>query len=242
MEAIPVAPKQTIPVAPKKARPAMTTKPKVATKATMPVAPAKPAASRTPRAQPAKPAKVAAKMATRSPAKKASTRPRTTTTSTKPAAAKRPLATPRSLPAAMKMKARSAHQSLFFAKAQQRARRILKDPDALIGLAQKAERKAARLSSGMLSQLKTCVRLIRAYAKGDYKQVSWESMVVLVGAVLYVASPIDLIPDAIPVAGILDDATVLSFALRMVHEEVQEFLAWEKATGRTPPKASSKKS
>jgi uncharacterized membrane protein YkvA (DUF1232 family) len=140
----------------------------------------------------------------------------------------------------MKMKARSAHQSLFFAKAQQHARRILKDPDALMRLAQKAERKAARLSSGMLSQLKTSVRLMRAYAKGDYKQVSWESMVVLVGAVLYVASPIDLIPDAIPVAGILDDATVLSFALRMVNEEVQEFLAWEKATGRTP-KASSKK-
>ena len=130
---------------------------------------------------------------------------------------------------------------MFFAKAQQHARRILKDPDALLRLAQKAERKAARLSSGMLNQLKTSVRLMRAYAKGDYKQVSWESMVVLVGAVLYVASPIDLIPDAIPVAGILDDATVLSFTLRMVHEEVQEFLAWEKATGRTPPKASSKK-
>ena len=139
------------------------------------------------------------------------------------------------------MKARTAHQSMFFAKAQQHARRILKDPDALLRLAQKAERKASRLSSGMLNQLKTSVRLMRAYAKGDYKQVSWESMVVLVGAVLYVASPIDLIPDAIPVAGILDDATVLSFALRMVHEEVQEFLAWEKATGRTPPKASGQR-
>ena len=110
------------------------------------------------------------------------------------------------------------------------------------GWRRSAERKASRLSSGMLNQLKTSVRRMRAYAKGDYKQVSWESMVVLVGAVLYVASPIDLIPDAIPVAGILDDATVLSFGVsRMVHEEVQEFLAWEKATGRTPPKASSKK-
>lgn len=235
-----MATQQKTPVAAKKTRPATTTQPKAATKATMRVAPAKPAASRTPKAQPAKPAKMATKVATRSPAKKTSTRPRTITTSTKPAAAKAPLSTPRSLTAAIKMKARTAHQSMFFAKAQQHARRILKDPDALLRLAQKAERKAARLSSGMFSQLKTCVRLIRAYAKGDYKQVSWESMVVLVGAVLYVASPIDLIPDAIPVAGILDDATVLSFALRMVNEEVQEFLAWEKATGRTP-KASSKK-
>lgn len=107
-------------------------------------------------------------------------------------------------------------------------------------LAQKAERKALRLGSRPVTQLKASARLIRAYAKGDYKKVSWESMVVIVGAVLYVASPIDLIPDAIPVAGLLDDATVLSFALRMVHEEVEEFLAWEKATGRMP-KASSRK-
>lgn len=39
---------------------------------------------------------------------------------------------------------------------------------------------------------------------------------VLAGAVAYLACPIDLVPDFIPVAGQLDDAAVLALALRGV--------------------------
>jgi len=39
---------------------------------------------------------------------------------------------------------------------------------------------------------------------------------VLVGLVAYLASPVDLVPDLIPVAGQLDDAIVLALALRFV--------------------------
>jgi uncharacterized membrane protein YkvA (DUF1232 family) len=98
---------------------------------------------------------------------------------------------------------------------------------------QKANRKSRKFSSGplgdMLDELKALLRLIRAYAKGDYRDVSKESMVVIVAAVLYVVSPIDLIPDALPVAGLFDDAAVLGFALNMVREEVNDFQAWEAA-------------
>jgi uncharacterized membrane protein YkvA (DUF1232 family) len=38
----------------------------------------------------------------------------------------------------------------------------------------------------------------------------------LAGVVVYLASPIDLVPDFIPVAGQLDDAIVVAFALRTV--------------------------
>ncbi len=132
----------------------------------------------------------------------------------------------------------NTHRSPFFAKAQQRARRLLNQPQDLIRLAQKAEDKARSLESGPLSgllgELKALLRLIRAYATGDYRKVSLRSMVVVVGAVLYVVSPIDFVPDFIPVSGLLDDASVLGFALRRVHGEVEEFLEWERETGRAP--------
>jgi uncharacterized membrane protein YkvA (DUF1232 family) len=121
---------------------------------------------------------------------------------------------------------------------QRRARRLLQDPDALSRLARKAEDKAAGLTSGplagVLDELKALARLMRAYARGDYRKVSWESMVVVVGAVLYVVSPIDLIPDMLGGAGLLDDASVLAFAYRKVHKEVEAFLEWERASGAGP--------
>ena len=57
-----------------------------------------------------------------------------------------------------------------------------------------------------------CVVLVRRLL-GD-PRVPVESKVLLGLLVIYLASPIDLIPDVIPVAGQLDDALLLALALR----------------------------
>ena len=119
----------------------------------------------------------------------------------------------------------------FFARAQQRARRLLQHPDELLDLAKQAEGKARHLESGALAELKALLRLIRAYARGDYRNVPWQSMVIVVGAVVYLVSPLDFLPDFIPVSGFLDDATVLGLALRKVQKEIDAFRAWEEEAG-----------
>jgi uncharacterized membrane protein YkvA (DUF1232 family) len=47
-------------------------------------------------------------------------------------------------------------------------------------------------------------------------RVPLRAKIVLGATALYLASPIDLIPDFIPIAGSLDDAIVAAFALRFV--------------------------
>jgi uncharacterized membrane protein YkvA (DUF1232 family) len=47
-------------------------------------------------------------------------------------------------------------------------------------------------------------------------RVPLRAKVVLGATALYLASPIDLVPDFIPIAGSLDDAIVAAFALRFV--------------------------
>lgn len=47
-------------------------------------------------------------------------------------------------------------------------------------------------------------------------RVPWRVKLVLAVVALYLASPIDLVPDFIPIAGSLDDAIVAAFALRFV--------------------------
>lgn len=58
------------------------------------------------------------------------------------------------------------------------------------------------------------VRLFRALMRDP--RVPRRSKVLLAGAALWLASPIDLIPEFIPVLGPLDDAVVAALALRHV--------------------------
>src|SRR5205807_1931573 len=61
--------------------------------------------------------------------------------------------------------------------------------------------------------LQAMLRLIRAYFRGEYRNVSQEALVFIVAAVSYLVDPFDLIPDEIPFLGFLDDATVIAFAV-----------------------------
>ena len=47
-------------------------------------------------------------------------------------------------------------------------------------------------------------------------QAKWKRVIIAVLAMLYVISPLDLIPDVIPVIGWLDDLGVLVWAARQV--------------------------
>jgi uncharacterized membrane protein YkvA (DUF1232 family) len=47
-------------------------------------------------------------------------------------------------------------------------------------------------------------------------RVEWWRKALLVAVILYLASPIDLVPDFIPVAGQLDDAILVVLALRVL--------------------------
>lgn len=59
-----------------------------------------------------------------------------------------------------------------------------------------------------------CVVLVRRLLGDD--RVPRRSKWLLAGLIAYLASPIDLVPDVIPVAGQLDDAILAAFVLRRV--------------------------
>ena len=69
--------------------------------------------------------------------------------------------------------------------------------------------------------------VLEDYEKGTYREIPWESVAGILTAMLYVISPVDLIPDFIPVAGLLDDLTFLLLILKSVRKDVEEFEAWE---------------
>jgi uncharacterized membrane protein YkvA (DUF1232 family) len=81
--------------------------------------------------------------------------------------------------------------------------------------------------AGVFGDLQLIVRLIRAWLKGEYRDLSNKSLVILVGALLYFLMPLDAIPDFIPGVGYLDDAAVVAMALGAAKTEIDKFRAWE---------------
>lgn len=72
-------------------------------------------------------------------------------------------------------------------------------------------------------------RLIKAYAQGDYRQVSWKTILLVVATVVYFVNPIDLLPDLIPIAGLTDDFGILLWVYNSLHTEIDKFILWEKS-------------
>jgi len=72
-------------------------------------------------------------------------------------------------------------------------------------------------------------RIASAYASGKYRDISWKSMLIVLGAIIYFLNPIDLIPDLIPVLGLTDDFSVLLWVYNTVGGEIDKFLAWERS-------------
>ena len=58
---------------------------------------------------------------------------------------------------------------------------------------------------------------------GRYKDYSMTALITLVAGMVYVVSPIDIIPDFIPVVGFTDDITAFLFVLKSVNDELERY-------------------
>lgn len=78
-----------------------------------------------------------------------------------------------------------------------------------------------------LDNAKLLLDVVSDYCTGKYRQIPYFSLAAIVFTLLYVLSPIDLIPDFIPVVGQLDDAAVVSICLFLVLQDLKEYEAWK---------------
>jgi uncharacterized membrane protein YkvA (DUF1232 family) len=74
----------------------------------------------------------------------------------------------------------------------------------------------------------TMLDLVDAYMKKEYADIPVATLVSIVAALIYVLSPIDLIPDTIPIIGWLDDVAVVKFLLTFgVGKDLDKFRDWK---------------
>ena len=126
---------------------------------------------------------------------------------------------------------KAALRSEAFERALANAKLHANDPDRLRVLFEEAARKAAAVPKEPFVDswpyLQAMLRLLRAYFRGEYRNVPQDGLLWIITALNYFVDPFDLIPDEVPFLGFIDDATVMSFAVTRTRGTLDDFMTWE---------------
>lgn len=111
------------------------------------------------------------------------------------------------------------------------AKKVKKKEDLrdLLSKQKKIENKIRKNESvnEYVDKVRVMFGLIRDYTKGSYRQVPWKTIAAVAGGLLYAFNPFDLIPDFIPMVGMVDDAAVIAACLRLVNDDLEDYLSWK---------------
>ena len=83
--------------------------------------------------------------------------------------------------------------------------------------------------SDFFEKVRTMLRMLRAYISGEYREIPWKSLLMIVGSLLYFLMPLDLIPDFIPITGLADDISIIFLVFTSINEDIQAFLEYERS-------------
>lgn len=67
------------------------------------------------------------------------------------------------------------------------------------------------------------VNYVKDVATGRYKGYSKTHLTLIVAAILYVVSPLDVIPDFLIVAGLIDDAAIIAWVFNEIGKELDKY-------------------
>ncbi len=93
--------------------------------------------------------------------------------------------------------------------------------------AETAEKKAEFLGK-QFENFKLMWSLLQDYWAREYTDVPWKLIAAIGFAVAYLVSPLDIIPDFLPVMGFVDDATVFAMVVSTFQSELNDYKEWKK--------------
>ncbi|MES2797712.1 MAG: YkvA family protein [Bacteroidota bacterium] len=124
--------------------------------------------------------------------------------------------------------------SIFFRKATGKAGKVAGNSFLILKLIRDALQKASASggSKGMvdliLSKITLLGRLLKAYVQGNYRELPIETLLKILASFIYFISPIDLLPDFLPVLGLTDDLALLVWVVNGIDSDLKKFEEWEK--------------
>ncbi len=137
--------------------------------------------------------------------------------------------------------------SIFFKRANAGASRYARNSRSLFELIREAVEKSGGLTGANFSafrdQLGVVTRLLKAYASGDYREVPWKTLLRMIAVLIYFVSPLDFLPDFLPVIGLTDDIALMLWLFSGLKDDIEKFRQWENPVvnqqGESPRRAAT---
>ena len=110
-----------------------------------------------------------------------------------------------------------------------KAEDLLKDDTRMEMFLEKIEKKIKWIPflAQEIKNIPTMVSMVRSYLKGNYTKIPKRTILAIVSALIYFLSPIDIVPDWIPLLGQIDDAIVIATCWNLVNKDVEDYRQWK---------------
>ena len=96
-------------------------------------------------------------------------------------------------------------------------------------IASQLRRVSPRQLRQFLGRVELGAQFLRDVGRGVYPHVPWRTAGALAAALAYFISPLDAVPDFIPLTGLLDDAAVLSLVFGAAESDLRRYCVWRGA-------------
>jgi uncharacterized membrane protein YkvA (DUF1232 family) len=111
------------------------------------------------------------------------------------------------------------------------AQELIQDPSKINDVLDQVQEKIKDIPvvGTDLANIPIMISMVKSYVTKEYTEVSPKVVAALVSALLYVLKGRDLIPDAIPILGQVDDVAVIAVAMKLIAPEIEAFKQWQAA-------------
>ncbi|WP_433475282.1 YkvA family protein [Spirillospora sp. CA-142024] len=82
---------------------------------------------------------------------------------------------------------------------------------------------------GLWERIRAVPRMLKSVLRGQYKGMSFGTLGLLALGLVYIISPIDAIPDVIPIAGLADDTGLALWLAAVLVKASGDFVTWERS-------------
>ena len=107
-----------------------------------------------------------------------------------------------------------------------------------LGLALRAATRPG--APGMGERLTALPRMVRAALRGEYVGITRGRLLGMLGALLYIVSPVDLVPEGLfAVFGLADKALMVTWLATSLVNDTEAYLLWERGLSGGATSASS---
>lgn len=113
-----------------------------------------------------------------------------------------------------------------------RAKEYVDNPAKAGGLLSKAAKKTEEAKNNdslrkIWHNIHLLFSMVRDWVNGDYPMISKKAVATIIAGIIYFVSPIDLVPDWLIGAGLVDDAAVLGLIINQLDKEIKRYKEWK---------------